>query len=405
MKNIKKIVYGASALVAMATAPLPASAQWTEKYPVTPIVETNVISTYLKANFGKIGEIAAKRIESFLNDPVQQAKMAAKIIQYIGKLAAETHRSEDERAKELLAKIDEEIAALKAQGYVGSPTGSLNTYAAFAPSFNVMKLTWQADRPGPFTCQLYDSRRPFGQQIYWVDVLQEADYRIYRNGRLIATLAGTNNGAGSKEQSVSYSGNGFSLTLSVSLPKAPQPGEVVFYDYDPYQGAMGTPLRYQVVAERQGCGAFLNNSGPAYTGRSVIQTEFYVDAGGDSIPDFVPQSVVQSLRAAPADPTPPQEPVALPGSGNYRLLAGADCYCAGSQSVALPYSWMEFSRRVDADLVKKTGVGTSGWPEISAALAQCQSTLTSCTVGSVTIKKDFSANSVNGFRNFWLLLN
>jgi hypothetical protein len=388
-----------AATAALMAAAAPARAQWTEKYPVTPITEPNVVTAYLRANFGKIGEIAAKRIEKFLNDPMEQAKMAAKAVQYLEKLSRDSNRSEDDRARELVAKIDAEIAALKGQGYVSAATGPLATWAAFSPTYNVVKLTWQADRPPSFRCQFTGRFN----DIIFADVLQEADYRIYRNGRLIATLAGQNNGAGSKAQSVDYTSNGFAFTFTYSWPVKPQPGEVVFYDYDPYQGQLGTPLNYRIEAQRQGCGAFANANGPLHIGANLFRTELTVDGDGNSIPDFIPESVVRDLRAAPADPTPPAG--GLPGSGNYSLMGGLDCACAGNPNIAKADGWRSFVRALDDDLVAKTGSNSSAFPQIAAALTQCYATDGVCTAGSVTIQRDYSIPSKNGFRHVWILRN
>ncbi|WP_431259533.1 hypothetical protein ACQ86G_04785 [Roseateles chitinivorans] len=402
--NLKKTLCVAIGAMALAGAVVPAQAQWTEKYPVTPIPEQDVITAYLKANFGKIGEMAGQAIMNALKDPKMQAKMAQTAITYLEGLGKDNSRSQDDRARELIARIEAEIAILKSQGYVSAPTGPLNTTVAFSPSYNTAKLSWQADRPAPFTCQLFD-----GRNIQFIDVLQEADYRIYRNGKLIATLAGTNNGRGSDLLKVpTIKTNGFAITLSYSMPVKPEPGEVVFYDYDPYQGQVGTPVSYRVEAQRQGCGGFYNAVGTIYIGVNTFTTQVPFDADGNSIPDFIPESVVQAYRMGPPTPgnPPTQPPVGgLPGTGNYSLLGGQACACAGNPNIAKSGGWSAFVRAVNADLVAKTGVDSTGWPQIAAALSQCNSTEGTCTVGGVTIKRDFSVPISDGFRYVWLLTN
>src|ERR1700741_2206609 len=102
-EEVKKAIIFAGLIAGAATA----SAQWTEKYPVNvQINNQNFLSAYLAANFGKIGEIAAQRLDAILKDPVKQAKMAGIALQKINEIFNKPNMSEDDKAKEFLKLIE-----------------------------------------------------------------------------------------------------------------------------------------------------------------------------------------------------------------------------------------------------------------------------------------------------------
>jgi hypothetical protein len=78
-------------------------AQWDEKYSTSiKIDSSNAISVWLRANFGKIGEIAAKRVDKILNDPRKQAKLSAKAIEYLYDLYNDNQNQKIKRQRNFL---------------------------------------------------------------------------------------------------------------------------------------------------------------------------------------------------------------------------------------------------------------------------------------------------------------
>jgi hypothetical protein len=60
---------------------------WIEKWPVEiKITQDNFVSSFLRANFGKVGEIAARQLDSILSDPQKQAKLAKATIERLDQI-------------------------------------------------------------------------------------------------------------------------------------------------------------------------------------------------------------------------------------------------------------------------------------------------------------------------------
>jgi hypothetical protein len=164
---------------------LPAKAQWAEKYPITvPITPANSISIWLRANFGKIGDIAAKRVDDILNDPVKQAKLSAKAINYLYALYADSTKTEDEKAKAFISEIQADIAS-----YVSTPSGSMNVIIGYSANFDVIRLNWDRQKSRNYcqkqTCTCPDGSRSPGagyscytNQSLAVNSFQQIQYQV-----------------------------------------------------------------------------------------------------------------------------------------------------------------------------------------------------------------------------------
>ncbi|MDC6169593.1 hypothetical protein [Paucibacter sp. XJ19-41] len=353
-----------------------ASAQWTEKYPIDiKIGQENAVSVYLRANYGKVGEIAARTLDRILNDPQMQAKMAKSAIDYLTNLHNDPSKSVDEKAAAFLKLVDEDIG-----GFVSAGTGSLNVVAGFAARYNVVRLSWVPSKtssvcqkmtaacngasvPPGSTCysreliggQWYDRSFPAPITITNVSMMEESEYTVYRNGRKLTTLAGRRSEQGDSNYGTDFSSWGVSFQLNLGLPKRPGIGgdSPVFYDYDPYQGTVGTPLRYEVVASANGCGPGYNNS---LTGAGTVRSEIYVDANGDAQPDFYPlDELVRRREGAGTAPPTPSDPNRTSFDYSYSIPNP-------NRTVSQEAAWSQFISQLDAARRVRFGVGVNTDP-------------------------------------------
>ena len=276
----------------------------------------------MKANFGKVGELAANKLQNLLNDPVSQAKLSVAAINYLKSLYANTAMSDDDKAKQFIAAIEADIGT-----YVSAPSGAFGVTAGFAGSYSIMRLSWNRQTQRLYcqrqTCSCQDGTvvaSPAnwcygyvyvgsGQYQYTSylpsctfttdTVDSESQYTVYRNDKLLATYGELRKVASGQSLSGSFTFGFVNTSLNVVVPPAAldSSGKAgPFYDYDPYNMVLGQPLSYRVVASSAGCGAGYNNSS---TGVNYgTESRIVVDADGDSRPDFYPADVLQQKRTA-----------------------------------------------------------------------------------------------------------
>ncbi|MBK7613300.1 MAG: hypothetical protein IPJ08_02230 [Burkholderiales bacterium] len=277
------------------------------------MIPSNVVSAYIQAHFGKIGEIAGKKLDLILNDPVMQAKLSAKAISKLTDIY-KSSQSNQQKTQAFISEIENDLS-----GYSSQPTGSQKIVAEYSGNYGVMKLTWDrainrsacqrqkctcpdgANAPlGPLqTCyyQVFDylfntwvqrSSPPSCQ--YTTDTIDiEPSYSVYRNGKLIAQYGENRANAGT-----SFGFENFNLNLVLKSPQTDLVRSSPFYDLDTYNSKIGTPLVYTLTAQSQGCGPNYNNFS---TGTYYKSEQIVVDATGDGIPDFYPASVLAAKRA------------------------------------------------------------------------------------------------------------
>jgi len=333
LKNLLGVV-GAALLIltsVSASAQIVPQTIWSEKWPVdVKIIPTNAVSIYLRANFGKIGEAVGGALDKLLADPKLQAKVAPAAAKAMKNLFADTSKNDNDKAKTLYAAIDADIGP-----YVSAPVGNFGVVAGFSGSYNTVRLSWtrQIQR---LSCQKQKCTCPNGQvvdplyQCYVYDpyrgtypvypsctistdtVDNEAEYKIYRNDKLLAVY-----GEARKVASIGASWSGtfgfidFSLKGTIDAPLVNSSEKAgPFYDLDPYNTPTGTAIGYRIDANFTGCGNGYNN---IYTGWGIRQSSLILDADGDSRPDFYPADVLAQKRAFTGQmPGMPGDPVSVP---------------------------------------------------------------------------------------------
>jgi hypothetical protein len=125
----------------------------------------------------------------------------------------------------------------------------------------------------------------------------DAGYQLFRNGKLIASIAEQRKISSGTSISLKDNFFGFlDLSLKVVLPTSSDySGEAgPFYDYDPHNTDVGTPLSYEIRAVTSPCGPGYTNS---YSGGSATTNVIWVDSNGDGRPDYYPESVYISKKA------------------------------------------------------------------------------------------------------------
>jgi hypothetical protein len=322
-------------LLLLCVLSMSASAQWTEKWPIdVKIGGTNAVSIFLRAHFGKVGEVAAKQVDSILNNPQKQAKLAASTIRQLENIYTKYQRdrvSGEDAARQAAAQAF--IAEIEADLNIQSPpSGLLNIVASFSPKYGVTKLQWDrlvnrnscqkfncrcpdgSVRPGPgFECPVLQRDGFYGSVPVTCNIVMdivdtEAEYKIYRNAKLLATFSGAKQITSGQSFSLkdTFGAISASLRLTLSPRSLADPGKSApFYDFDPQNENFGVPLVYTVLAETEGCsqpyspGLFYNNQ---FTGWIRSQSTINVDSDGDARPDFIPQGVFFMSRLPAPNP-------------------------------------------------------------------------------------------------------
>ena len=239
-------------------------------------------------------EIANGRLASVINNPNSQVRMAPAGINEIAAIY-NSAASPDVKAYEFLSLINSDIGP-NAFGASGTP---LNVVVGFSVTYNVARITWAPIVVEGSQCltQNFDlSNTPFR-------LSEAAEYRVFRNGRLIAKFLGEV-ATGRDTVRLPKLRTGFvSIRIGVPLPNNPDLSDVnetpILYDFDPYQGAPGTPLKYEVQAQRRGCvgaGGILSGD----LGSFDKVPNIWVDGDGDSRPDFIPFGAWSTLLNATA---------------------------------------------------------------------------------------------------------
>jgi hypothetical protein len=142
-------------------------------------------------------------------------------------------------------------------------------------------------------------------QTDYVDT--ESEYKIYRNSKLIATFEERRSVSSGNSYSIGGSFGPINVRLTGVVPPSalgPAGSAGPFYDFDPQNENVGTPLQYRVEARSSGCsvnhasGRPYNNS---IAGVSMTNATVILDANGDGRPDYYPPG---PFVAARQDPNP-----------------------------------------------------------------------------------------------------
>jgi hypothetical protein len=292
---------------------------FTEKWPpsaselfVTLTTQT-ALANYLRANYGKLGELAAKQLDECLKSFKCRAKISAQAFERALAIFQNSSKSNDEKAKEFLRIIEEDLGPASS-----SPTGRLGIVSKYAASYSVLRLTWnrQAARYSCSkqicTCPNSSGLVPFAQSCQWTEIIGgqqyfrtgppncstrtdavdiEPEYKIYRGSKLLAIFP--------ERRQIVSSQNGFpvignilgflDLKLSAALPvttSLPIGIAGPFYDFDPQFVPLGTSLGYTITGQSQGCGSFYDNSDVGILFN--LSESVAVDADGDGRPDYYP---------------------------------------------------------------------------------------------------------------------
>lgn len=329
---------------------------WTEKWPVDiKITPENFVSTFLRANFGKVGELAAKQLDDILNDPKKQAKLAQSTInklnsiyqKYLNERQSNEERARENAARDFIAAIEEDIGTI-----TSAPSGQLNIRAAYSAKYGVTRLIWDrvkttaacqrfecrcpdgSSRPAPgFMCQVvqtiggqqYYTNQPVACQIPTDQIEMEAGYEVYRNSKLIAVFNERRSTLSSTTLPINGSLGPFSYNLNITFPSTAKPDNSSagpFYDFDPQNEDYGTPLRYTIKAKGSGCGNY-NASTPYNNSLAYAmanQGDIIVDGDGDAIPDFYPGSLFLEKRLGePSAHVQLVTPVEYPGMNQWNV--------------------------------------------------------------------------------------
>lgn len=281
-------------LALLLTAAGSAHAQYTEKYP-TEIPRQAANAAFVTAAKLKLDEIATGQIIDLINNPSTQVRMAPSAVLDLTDLR-NSALSNEHKAYEFLAAVNEDIGS----NSTPATPAPLSVSIGFSPKHNVARITWQRDIVENSQCLTQEanlSNRPF-------NLSEEAEYQILRNGRLITKISAgfaVSNDYSARAPKINF---GFvTLRLRFPVPNAPdftvQNGDPVFYDFDPYQGNVGTPLRYEIYSWRKGC---VGAGGILYGNLGGLQRsgQITVDSNGDSRPDFITLADWQSKLNEPS---------------------------------------------------------------------------------------------------------
>ena len=202
-------------------------------------------------------------------------------------LHADPSLTSDQKATQLLT-----IAELDFGSYASTPSGQLNAYAQFSPLVSITKLVWDR-HVARFNCQ----RGNIGyiKTETW-DV--EAEYSIYRNGKLIARIAPQVNKSASPGFSFTWTASSGWKLPSVVRPRSPIDTSTKagpFYDFDPYNLPIGTPVNYEIRSSISGCDAASLAPG---LGAQTRQNYVAFDSDGNAQPDFWPAAELAARRAS-----------------------------------------------------------------------------------------------------------
>lgn len=309
-------------LVALAIMPLAAKAQFYEKYlfqGMDPIDRSKLGWQIENSASARIDDMYDNRLQIPLQNPSHAAKMSERAIrQTIG--LVNSGMSFRERRLQLLAWINEDAAPYES----AMGAGPIYAKIAFSPSHNVSRISWSNVSLKGILCYRTAKAVPGGgisQETFRLS--EEAEYKIYRNNLRIATIRGVYATAKDTTASLPPLTLGpISLTLSGSIPGNPQlnvaQGDPILYDFDPYQGYLGSPVRYRIEAWLKGCTNEPDGI-PSAASAMYSSGDIWMDSDGDSVPDFVPAQVVSQKRAAKPDqpPSVPQQPT--PGTTQLTL--------------------------------------------------------------------------------------
>jgi hypothetical protein len=288
---MKKLLSAAllAGVSAHVSAQTPGYQPWTEQWPATSvIVSENFVSEYLRATFGKIGAVAANQLNDLLNKPSTQLKVATEVGDWIRQLNADPVLTPDEKARQFLG-----VAEFDFGSYASNPSGTRQIVAQFSPSLSVSRLTWNR-HIARINCQ----RQVNGNLVTesW-DV--EARYMIYRNNKLLAQI-------GEQVAVRPLAGAGVSFAWSESQGwrlrgsvESPNPVDTTtkagpFFDFDPYNLPVGTPVIYTIRSSISGCGP--NTMAPGL-GAQYSESTLTFDGDGNAQPDFYPAAELATKRS------------------------------------------------------------------------------------------------------------
>jgi hypothetical protein len=275
-------------------------AQFVEKLSLS-IARNAVDSAVTSAANKRIDEIANNSLQPIFNDVSRQAKMSPTAIQQLKNLKSGAYGFNTyEQAVQLLAWINSDTRDLLSLS-TASPLGAS---ISFSPRYNTVRLKW-ANVVQDITCQKteYLNTWPPSVRNTTFQLKEEAEYRVYRNDKLLTTISGERVTDGSSSFRLpKFKLGPISIRLRGSISGNPEFGtensEPLIYDFDPYQGMLGQPVRYRVEAVLKGC--YFPEWLPVATssdGRRTFSTgDIWLDSDGNSYPDFYPTVWVYEAR-------------------------------------------------------------------------------------------------------------
>lgn len=362
-------------------------------YQAAEIPRDGMQASTVNALLHKIDDYQTGRLNSYYGNPQWQAKISTLAYSQVVELNQRTINplKGDLLALQMLAWVNDDAGS-----YATQPAPLLNATLSYSPRFNVARLSWNNARQENVYCYKYATALPGGgisQETFRLS--EEASYRIYRNGRLITTINGAI--ATAKDQNISAPPINFGfikLKLKGSIQGNPElqstSTEPVFYDVEPYQGVIGTPVRYKIEVWFKGCGAIENTVPTA--GSLVSSGDIWLDNDGDSYPDFYPVQEVAAKRAE------------NPANIDYGALLGNFSYTSynnmnGGGPIPGSDIWEKFLRELDNAIKARIGRGIDAVADIRDAVVTCRMQMAPCHVRKASVQ---GVSDQNG-RPVWTL--
>jgi hypothetical protein len=236
-----------------------------------------------------------------------QIKLSPSAISYQRDLSSRS-LSAQEKAYRLLGEINSDIESPVNHRYL-SNLPPVFAELGYSAQYNVARLRWGRDTSSG-TCTAIRGQIGQSAQNYSFTIAEEAEYQIFRNGRLVTKIAGViETGSAGVFNTPTLPIFGWVNFRILSIPDSVTPNLAIsstdlnWYDLDPYPGPLGTAVRYEIKSRKLGClGAplaagdlLVAGQGPGMS-TSTIAT-FWLDSDGDANPEFIPSTYLATKRA------------------------------------------------------------------------------------------------------------
>jgi hypothetical protein len=292
----------------------PFSETFTEKWPPSAtqafatLTDSNAISEYFRANFGKLGELAANRLDACLKSNKCRLKVSTIALARVKSIFENVSLSQDQKAKAFVQAVEDDLGVSSS-----APSPQLGIVSKYSASYGVSRLTWlrQSSRisciKDTHTCpggqvviagQLCPVIEIRGGQQYLnyvfptisrkTDTIDtEWEYIISRNGKVLARFPEV-------KKVLPLSGGSttlfdfLNLSLAVLLPfgsSLPAGYAGPFYDLDPQFAPLSSQLTYTITAQASACGYAYDNY---LVGAGRKLETIVVDGNLDGVPDYYP---------------------------------------------------------------------------------------------------------------------